>query len=346
MRRVLAALCVATLLSAPPAHAENEPSALGARAVDAVLRPGYAAFAEQTARLLPAAETCDADTLRPVYHDVFDAWLQVEAVVFGPIEAEDRRFAILFWPDSKGFVAKALTRLSRAEDPVVDDPASFAKVSVAARGFPALERLLWSDAGPRAFDGEEGPYRCRLAVAVSRELDRNAQALADAWRADAGPADELTRPGPDNTRYRSEVDVARDLFRSLDGGLEKIAALRIGRPLGTTGKERPRRAETWRSGRSTRNIQRALEGLEALYQDVFAPALPEQDRVRVDAAFARMREVAGRLPSGFEPIASDPQIRFRVEAVKSRVEELQRLVRQTVAPAVGVTIGFNALDGD
>ena len=80
--------------------------------------------------------------------------------------------AISVWPDKKGMVPRALSGLIKAEDPVVNDGAEFAKVSIAARGLFALERLFYDDAlsgyGP-------GDYDCKLVQAITGDLSRMAR---------------------------------------------------------------------------------------------------------------------------------------------------------------------------
>ncbi|MEO1330864.1 MAG: imelysin family protein [Pseudomonadota bacterium] len=343
--RVFGLLIGAAIAVAGAADAGAQESDLARRAVAEHIRPGYAAFAAAAETLIAPAEACDADRLRAAFHAGFDAWLRIEHIAFGPVEQGDRRFAILFWPDPKGHTPRGLKRLEENADPVVDDPDAFAKRSIAVRGFGALERLLFEADEPRDFAGDGGDYRCRLALAIARDLSRTASAVAAEWNAPEGIARALTRPGSDPA-FQSDADVRRALFKSLDGGLEKISAMRLGRPLGTFERPRPRRAETWRSGRSMRNVREALAGLERYYAVAFARTLDEAAAARLTAAFARTRAVAERTPDDMRALSRDPQARFRVEALQSRVRELQRLVRKQVAPALGVAAGFNALDGD
>ena len=62
--------------------------------------------------------TLTSAPLRAAYHAGFDAWIGVTHLRFGPSEVENRAFAMAFWPDKKGFTAKALERLISAEQPL------------------------------------------------------------------------------------------------------------------------------------------------------------------------------------------------------------------------------------
>lgn len=331
LRLIALAGALASALAAAPAAAQDAASgpaaaALAQKAEETHIRPAYRRLAETTAALIAPAEACDAKALRGAYHEAFDAWMGAQHIAFGPIERENRRFAMAFWPDAKGFTAKALDRLIRAEDPAALTPEAFAKVSVAARGLLALERMLFDDDGPIA---ELTGYRCALTAAIARDLAATAAAIDAEWAA-AGP--ETAHPDT--------------LYASFDSGLESLTALRLGRPLGSLERPRPRRAEAWRSGRSMRDIRLSLAALAALYRDVFAAALSPEARARFDAALARTEVVAGRAPDDLPGALEDPQTRIKLEALQTRLRNLQGLAREIVAPALGAQIGFNSLDGD
>ena len=107
---------------------------------------GYRVLAADSADLATAARSDCSPTnpqLRAAYHDAFDAWIRVGHLRFGPSETEDRAFALAFWPDPRGSTPKTLGTLIRDEDPAVNSPEDFATISVAARGFYALEFLLY-----------------------------------------------------------------------------------------------------------------------------------------------------------------------------------------------------------
>lgn len=333
LRRMLAALMIAVPAAVSPStgHADE---ALVDRALDRHILPAYARLAEAAATLKTPAANCDAAALRTAYHATFDAWMGAQHIAFGPVEQGDRRFAIAFWPDTKGFTRKALDRLIKAKDPIVSDPEGFARLSVAARGLFALERLLFE---PPGIEGPDNAYRCALAGAITHALAETTAAVLDGW-ADSGGAVALRADDPKHA--------ASELFRSVDGGLEALSALRIGRPLGTPERVWPRRAEAWRSGRSARNIQLGLAAAQGLYEDVFAPLVAPETHADLLSKFERTRTVAGRIPEDFSVIETDLQARLRLEAAQMRIRDLQQALRAALSEALDVPVGFNALDGD
>ncbi len=336
---IATALCAA-LFCAGTAGAD----ALTDRVVEQHILPGYTDLASTTAEFAALAEQDCApasEDLRDAWATAFDAWVATSHLRFGPSEVNNRAFAIAFWPDSRSKTPKALRSLLVDSDPVVETAARFATASVAVRGFYALEYLFYdtdySSLGTPA-------YRCALVTAISRDLAANAAALLTDWQ--DGYADQMRQPGATaDARYRSESEVHQELFKGLTTGLEILADMRLGRPLGSFDQPRPNRAEAYRSGRSLHHVQIQLAALREL-----AALLASEDRPlrqRLTAAFDRADQHAAALSD--DPVfagVSDPQQRFRIEALQQDVRNIKTIATAEIGPRLGVEAGFNALDGD
>lgn len=325
MRHFLAAVCALVLLAAP-ARADV------AEAVQETILPGYAGFAAASDALARAAEAdCAPAALRPAYAAAFDAWMEVSHLRFGPAEDQGRSLAIAFWPDPKGSGARTMARMIAAEDPVVEDPARFAEVSIAARGLFALERLLYDPA-------ITGTYACALTRATAADLARLASETETAWREFAPLL--LTAGEPGNARFLSVTEARQVLFTQLMAGLEFTADQRLGRPLGTFDRPRPERAEARLSERSLRNVELSLAALERL-----ALALaPDSPKTR--AGFDAVRQMAAELDDPALAGVEKAQGRLKVEILQQRINALRDTVEGEVGPALKVSAGFNAADGD
>ncbi|MEL0437031.1 imelysin family protein [Phycobacter sp. K97] len=319
------------------------PSALRAdmvgAAIDGHILPGFHALAETSTALSEAAENdCNPESaaLRAAYGAGFDAWVQVSHLRFGPTEADNRAFALAFWPDSRGKTPKALQALIRNGDPIVTDPDAYSTVSIAARGFYALEFLLYDtdlqQAGTAA-------YRCALTRAITRDIAATSAAIDRDWTETF--ADEMRQPGD---RYHSDAEIKQELFKALDTGLQILIDMRLGRPLGTYDKPRPNRAEAYRSGRSLRHVVLSLEALEdlALILSADIPDLKEA----LAKTFATVRAHAERLEDPVLAGVAAPGPRLRIEALQQDLRNLREEIGTTLGPALGVEVGFNALDGD
>jgi hypothetical protein len=339
-------LLIAVALALPaPAVAQDTSEVDAAGIVEAALDrhilPGYARLAEETEDLAEAAEVgCAADDpgLRTAFHDAFDAWMGVSHLTFGPAEEENRLFALAFWPDTRGMTPRGLMALIEAADPVVQSTEEYATVSVAARGFYAMEFLLYDEAVRAAGDPT---YRCALVQTVARDIHATAIDLRAAWEQDFA---DLMRDAGRNDRFRSPDEPLRTLFGALDQGLEFTADLRLGGPLGSFDRPRPRMAEARRSDRTLVHVTLSLSALEELAM-ILARDLPGT-QAALREAFAIALERAETLDDPVLAGVDDPHGRIRIEVLQQRVAEIRDLARAELGPALGVAAGFNSLDGD
>ena len=341
---------VALVALAPlPAVAEVDHAALAERALSEVILPGFERLAAATGELAEAAEAAcagegpiEAGPVVAGFDEAFDAWIGVEAFRFGPAQEDNAGFALAFWPDTKGSTPRTLGAMIAAEDAVVDDPAAFAGLSVAARGFFALDWLMFDPAvGPI----EAGSYRCRLLVAITRDAAATAERMLARWR---DPwAGILTSAGAaGNPVYFAPEESSKALYAALTEALQADIDLRLGRPLGTFERPQPRRAEAWRSGRSLRNVNASLVALRSYADGVFGPALPEGEIDSVHRGFDAALTAVSRVGEPIDVAVATTQGRVRVEALQSSVRSLQNQVAEHIGPGIGVTSGFNSMDGD
>lgn len=318
MRWILAA----ALLIAAPAHA-GVPEALARIGAD------YGRFATATQALNTAARA-SCDGLAPALGAAWDAWLHVAHIRIGPVEQDGRALAIAFWPDPKGLGQKAQRALLTG-DPAVLAPDRFADQSVAARGLPGLERLVFPETALPA-------NPCPLIRATAQDLARMAAETAAEWPAFA---DTLARPGTAaNTRYLTDQEVAQALLTQLATALEFTADQRLGRPLGSFDQPRPERAEARASARSLRNVIVMLEAARDMALDLH-PEAPQ-----TAAAFAKALALADRLDDPTLAGVATPQGRLKVEILQTAIRDARAAMLAEIAPQFGVGLGFNALDGD
>ena len=295
--------------------------------------PGHAALKTATAKLAETAtDDCSVDVVRPAFHVAYDAWIGISHIQFGPLEDQALTLAMSYWPDPKDSTGKSIARLTAAADPIVDTPDLFNDVSAAAQGFTALERLLYE---PQP----DADYACRLTQAIAIGLAGKSKIIAGDWRGFA----ELIRTAGNagNTRFQSKVEADRAMYTALSTGLEFLHDQRLGRPLGTFDRPRPRRAEAHRSARSLRHIQLSLAALEDL-----AIAMADIDLMQTRAAFAEAHKRANALDDPALQGVTDPAQRFKIEVLQQAVRAIQVAVIDEIGTPLGITAGFNSLDGD
>lgn len=287
-----------------------------------------------------ASQDCapKSDVLRAAYGAAFDAWIAASHLRFGPTEVDDRAFALAFWPDSRGATPRALATLIANTDPVANDPEAYADVSIAARGFYALEFLLYDDVINNAGDPA---YRCRLIQTITADIGATSAAILHDWN--TGYADEMLKHGSDAT-YRSEDEVLQEMLKALNTGLQFTSDTRLGRPLGTFDRPRPTRAEAYRSGRSASHVMISLVSLNDL-----AAHLASDHALLANTLAAQFAEATNQLAALDDPVfasVSEPQARLKVEIIQRAVDRIRLTVTDELGPVLGVAAGFNALDGD
>ncbi|KIC09783.1 peptidase M75 [Leisingera sp. ANG-M1] len=323
-----------TLAATPLAAAEPAD-----QIVDQQILPAFQELAADSAALAQAAQadcTSGSEPLRVAYGVAFDAWIAASHFRFGPTETDNRAFALAFWPDSRSKTPKALGTLIRNEDSGISDPANFATYSIAARGFYALEYLLYD---PQLSAAGSDAYRCAMTRAISTDIAATAQSIRADWQQNY--AAEMRSPG---NRYQNGAEVTQELFKALNTGLQVLDDMRLGRPLGTFEKPRPARAEARRSGRSLHHVLVSLNALEPL-----ALALADGNadlQAKITAGVTKARKKAENLGDPVFAGVTDPASRFRIESLQQEIKDLRALMADELGPALGVSAGFNSLDGD
>jgi uncharacterized protein len=336
MKAVLLALLVALPCLARAQDAVNTVRA----AVDNHILPRVAALDAAAQSLADAAASdCSPtdDALRAAFGAAFDAWIGVSHLRFGPMEAENRGFALAFWPDPRGATQRSLAGMVAAADPAVQDPDAFAASSVAVRGFYALEMALYD---PGIANSADPAWLCALIAAQASGIASTAAAIEAGWT--GGYADLMREPG--NDTYRTGTEALQELYTALGTGLQFTSDTRLGQPLGTFERPRPALAEARRSGRSLRHVELSLASLREL-AGILAAGTPDGGAA-LDATFARALELASALDDPVFAGTAQPQERLRVEILQQQIDRIRVAGAAELGPALGVSQGFNALDGD
>lgn len=344
MIRAVVICCFAVLIPLTAGKAQSlNPSyeAIIERSINDFILPRYARLGASADQLQNAAQSCGGEEaeLRSAYHAAFDAWIEVSHIRLGPSEENDAAFAIAFWPDPKGFTAKSLKKLIATKDPVIENPATFQEVSIASRGFFALERLLFDQSFADLADG----YRCKLVGAITHDLKRLSDTIEMGWL--SGYADVLR--GKDETgSFSDDKEAVRALYSTLKTGAEFTMTARIDRPLGSNDRPRPKRAEAWRSGRSNRNIILSINALSDMFEVVFAPEVPKETAEMIRSEFDYVRGQAEALTEPLLTAVADPLDRGRVITLRFSIEGLLEQFDGLLRPSLALSLSFNTLDGD
>lgn len=294
-----------------------------------------AEFAQTSRQLAPALQArCDGGPLeaaRTAWSASVADWERLATLALGPLLERRSARQIDFTPPRPELIARAI-----ATD--AGEAATLERVGSPAKGFPALEWLLWSEPVAAATPA------CRYALALGRDIEREALALADTTRA---------APEPDEAAGGA---LLADALNQWIAGLEALRGRHLERPLraDTSSNRDPAVFPRAASGGSARSWAAQWQALRALAVQGEAPvARPGEGLVpfetflrglglnaKADALRAAVRRVDVAL-AGLEPAQ-----RERVLAAAAALGALKRLVEDEVAPALNVSIGFSDADGD
>ncbi|WP_148863595.1 imelysin family protein [Marinobacter fonticola] len=304
---------------------------------------GYQSLANRAAELQRVAEdycavpgTDGRTQVETAWKEAFLDWQAVRFVDFGPIEQHSRAWQIQFWPDSKNLVAR---KVGFALDQSAITQQQIDEAGVALQGFPALEYLLFDSRMGQSEQALPADQTCQLLTAIAGHLETTTANLAEDWQHFA-------------PHYLSmESYTARTVEAGLNG-LEILQARRLAEPMGlrNTKKRNPYLGDAWRSGHSLAAIGASVDGLyrylypglKTLLRQHNKPELAE----RLAKQFDSTLEELNALPDALAPSLEDDEKYRELQSLFIEITQLEQVLANRVAPALGISRGFNSSDGD
>jgi len=328
--------------------------------LETVVIPSHKSFvgaASDTANSLvelcakPGSETLEI--ARDRFAELVAAWANVELYRFGPARINNLHDRLFFWPDRRNRGLRQVLRLIATEDVSATDIASLKQKSVATQGLPALEFLLFGS-GSETLAHAAGDYHCRYARAVARAIDDHAAALLVGWTASKGHAKAMTTAGPGNPIYQTPDEAVHELLRAATVQLEILRDLKLISMLGETPtKTKPHRAPFARSGLALSAMGGNIDAVLSLFANAGVPVLPVlvKDTYAASLRFEldQVRSLLAKLdtdPRGWKDLLEVAQVQEKLRYVIYPLGGAIRILQQDFASALGLTLGFNAMDGD
>lgn len=354
---LMVAACVPTQSSG-----QREPMAgLGERLLEGYIQPGTRALHEATVRLhdtLGGYCRTPADSARRAQVEELlgataDAWARVEPLRFGPLVEANRQENFFFWPDPRGVVQRQVRSLLATADAAVLEPAGMRQQSAAVQGLPGLEHALFADDGARVIAGSDaaGRYRCSYAVAVAANLVRLAGEIEAGWKPGAAFATQLAQPGPDHGVYRNNAEVATDTLKALSTALHAARDQKLVPALGdSAASARGTLLPLHRGALTNRYLAAHVRGLLDFYTaSRLGDSLPADARwidANLRGELLRIAEDLALLQLPATQAVADQDQRDLLVHAALLLANARGIVDEYLAPALGVNLGFNALDGD
>ncbi|UUP17652.1 imelysin family protein [Nitratireductor thuwali] len=352
-------LCAVVLLCAGAAAAQEQrvPEGIGANVADGYARVSLEAFAGATARLRAGLEAVCAeptreglDDMRATFADTVRAWGPVSVLRFGPLVADNRFERIFFWPDARGVTLRQVQGVLAEKEPETATVEGLGGKSVALQGLPALEYVLFGTGSDAIGTGEED-FRCRYGAAIAGNAAARAGELIEAWSPGAAFHGDFAHPGEGNALYRSPLEVAGEVVKALGTSLQFARDAELLPALGETpSKANGKRAPLWRSDLTFDLVGTQIQGTLALIDAAgFDEALDEERQAILDALRFDLQhalEALEEIEAPAEAAFADEQDRGRIAYASTALQSANATVSERFSAAIGLTMGFNALDGD
>ncbi len=292
---------------------------------------------------------------REAYRWTVFAWSRIELITFGPVAENNRLERLFFWPDRKGIGARQIRRLLARKSREVLTPEKLASKSVAVQGITALEVLLYGGGAEGLAIGKSHTFRCRFAQTVAENMAGMTREILASWS--NGVFKKLwSSPGPDNPIYLNPSETSLELIKAFDQVLSDVRDRRIVPAIGLGPKRRVFRPILWRSGLG----MVLIDGNIASARDLFAigglagnylASAPSSDPTGASAAasikaeFNKLLSTTGELAALSKPF-KQKTTRGRLIAIGFPLKSIRQRVVSRVKDAAGLSIGFNASDGD
>jgi len=356
LRKALLALAGAALLAGGTAHAQAVASNVAVPFYTAgdFMRGAYrfwyapqaTAFAEQAGGLPSAiSAVCDApaDTAAPKLEQARErwkatalAWDRLSGVQVGPLVQRRSTRQIDFTPTRPELIKRAIQTAPQ-------DATAMESIGTPAKGLPALEWLLWTQAIAPATPA------CRYAVQVAADIQREADALAKAFA-------ELAARPPGEAE-QTQGPAMSELVNQWAGALERLRWAEM---------EKPRLAGSAQGGRNAVAYARSASGQTAArwaaqwqaLRTLGASQATEAPRPGTGLApietYLRglgrnepadlLAQSVGKADKALQNVS--PANRAGITAAGRSLADLKKLTEAEIAPALEVSIGFSDADGD
>ena len=324
-------------------------------AVDRFIIPSYRALAEaadaQEKTWTAFAANRAAGNfagLKTAYNTTADAWAKAQLVKTGPLSLFLRYERFAYWPEARNVTQRMLDQLIKSNDPKELSPETLQRDSVAAQGLTALERLLYEDNSEQLLNasGQAGEWRTQVGLGIARNMSSIADDVVAEWTAPDGVRAAIAANKPWKTIFADTPEAASLLLTDLVSAFRLIHDVKILSVMGASADvARPRVAEAWRSGRSQRNLKLNLESAQALTA-IWDESIPAAHRTKIEQLYAAAIKATDAVPADLGEAAADPMRRPRVESARAAIKAVQVEIAATLPTDLGITLGFNSLDGD
>lgn len=227
--------------------------------IDQKIKPDLNEFETQTERLRQSTiNHCQSQTdqtllaLKESWVNTYLSWKKIQLFGFGPTGSLRVERRLDFWP----------TRISKIKKILLDTDAkrAFQNSGVSARGFPAIEWLIFKS------EEEQNKNYCELLHLLSRDILEQTQVLNQAWQSDL-----IKLNGSNDLQLNTHIysnKPAEEFINAMVVGIYAVRKKSLITPMGfTTGFIDTKRMEASNSKLSTITFKTRLQSIIEFFDD-------------------------------------------------------------------------------
>ena len=342
--------------NAPPRAAPTPAVQATLAVIDSFVIPTYRRLADATKRneagwdlFVQTRERANFAMLRGGYTLVADAWAMAQIIKMGPVSLFLRYERFAYWPEARNVTQRMLDALIASNDPKELAPETLVRDNVAAQGLTALERLLYDGDMPAQLlkaPGRPGEWRTQIGQGIARNMASIARDVLAEWTAPDGVRAAIAANKGWKTIFADTPEAASLLLTELVTAFRLMHDVKLLPVMGASPDvARPRVSEAWRSGRAQRNLKLNIESAQAMTR-IWAEGVPAAHRTKLDSLYATALKATDAVPADLGEAAADPRRRPLVEASRASIKAVQLDIAAVLPVDLGITLGFNSLDGD
>jgi predicted lipoprotein len=267
-------------------------------------------------------------------------WEQSEGFLTGPVDSQGLDPAMDTWPVQPSEIADEIAKVNG------NDVRDLDQVGVSAKGFHAIEFLLFGEEGSKTLATQTAAERSYL-VSLASSVQDVIKVLLASWEEsfEGGPSyrERLLNSGrAENGAFATSRAAVDDVVEKLSGIAEEVGTVKVGGPHGD--KTAPIESEY--SDNSLRDFQDNIRGFRFVYQGsttntVSAASIKARVKAKNPALDAKVEQLMDdaiaaiqNIPAPFRTSAASPAADAKITAAETLLRELRDLVATDVAEAV------------
>lgn len=305
-------------------------------------------------QLCQSADTGTLQDAQDQFEKLVISWSGAEIFRFGPAREDNRFERLFFWPDRRSRGIKQVREILASENAAALDVTTLKRKSVAVQGILSLEYLLFGQGFESLANGTKDTFRCRYALAVSTAIHETARAILKDWKSENGFSRAMQNAGPDNPVFKTDQEVIRDILQHSVELLQSMIALKLAPSLQDDhSSAKPKRIPFWRSNLFLSMMDANLGSLHKLQQQgQLYRLLPLEDRGTAAGLLfeiSQIRSVVTHYRTGgmlWKDILQTKDGYAKFKYLLNPIKGAQGILAELYPQALGITMGFNSLDGD